>query len=198
MKVNLNRVALAVCAGVLAVAPLPALAAETAPLTLSTYEGAAPSARREDAGQIEPFGDRRAYLGVSASDKWLAQARIGGLLLNLRLFTPEGKGINFEEKLGPASTGGKDICLYMRQNNTEGGMLLQLDQKAVDVLERVNITQIVVVDYEYYIQNIYQVADLAALREALALAEAEQLCVSGEEDPVSVVSADGVRRIINW
>ena len=169
MKVNLNRVALAVCAGLLAVAPLPALAAETAPLTLSTYEGAAPSARREDAGQIEPFGDRRAYLGVSASDKWLAQARIGGLLLNLRLFTPEGKGINFEEKLGPASTGGKDICLYMRQNNTEGGMLLQLDQKAVDVLERVNITQIVVVDYEYYIQNIYQVADLAALREALAL-----------------------------
>ena len=148
MKVNLNRVALAVCAGLLAVAPLPALSPQPAPLTLSTYEGAAPSARREDAGQIEPFGDRRAYLGVSASDKWLAQARIGGLLLNLRLFTPEGKGINFEEKLGPASTGGKDICLYMRQNNTEGGMLLQLDQKAVDVLERVNITQIVVVDYD--------------------------------------------------
>lgn len=179
-------------------ASLPALAAETAPLSLRTYEQAQSTARREDAGQIDPFGSTRAYLGVSASDQWLKQARIGGLLLNLRLFTPEGEEVFFQEKLGEASTEGKDICLYIRQNNTSGGMMLQVDQKAVDVLKRVNITEIVVVDYGYYIQNTYLVEDFATLRDALSLSAEEQLCVSGAEDPVSVVSADGVRRIIEW
>ena len=60
------------------------------------------------------------------------------------------------------------------------------------------ITEIVVVDYGYYIQNTYRVEDFAALRDALSLSAQEQLCVSGAEDPVSVVSADGVRRIIQW
>ena len=179
-------------------ASLPALAAETAPLSLRTYEQAQSTARREDAGQIDPFGSTRAYLGVSASDQWLKQARIGGLLLNLRLFTPEGEEVFFQEKLGEASTGGKDICLYIRQNNTSGGMMLQFDQNAVDVLKRVNITEIVVVDYGYYIQNTYLVEDFATLRDALSLGAQEQLCVSGADDPVSVVSADGVRRIIEW
>lgn len=196
VKKRMVCIAVAWLMAVLAV--LPALAAETAPLSLRTYEQAQSTARREDAGQIDPFGSVRAYMGVSASDQWLKQARIGGLLLNLRLFTPEGEGILFQEKLGEASTGGKDICLYIRQNNAYGGMMLQFDQNAVDVLKRVNITEIVVMDYGYYIQNTYRVEDFAALRDALSLSAQEQLCVSGAEDPVSVVSADGVRRIIQW
>lgn len=193
MRAYQNRAAAALLAALLAAVPAASLAGETAPLTLVQEEGE--TLRREDAGKIEPFGHSRAYLGVSASDQWLYQARIGGSLLNLRLFTPKGEGVCFEEKLGKASTGGKDIRLCMRQNNTQGGMMLQLDQAAVDVLTRLNITQIVVTDYDYYIQSAYQVEDLAAMRSALKLAADEQLCVSGEDDPVSIVSADGVRRL---
>ena len=80
----------------------------------------------------------------------------------------------------------------------KGQDLVTLCSACHHVLKRVNITEIVVVDYGYYIQNTYRVEDFAALRDALSLSAQEQLCVSGAEDPVSVVSADGVRRIIQW
>jgi hypothetical protein len=43
----------------------------------------------------------------------------------------------------------------------------------------------------------YMVSELQAVRCALSLGDAEQLCVSGEDAPVTVVSEDGVRRHIN-
>ena len=45
-------------------------------------------------------------MGVSVSDEWLYQARIGGLPLGLSLFTPEGDGVTFREHLCAAQTGG--------------------------------------------------------------------------------------------
>lgn len=189
-----GRAACAVLAAVLLAAPAAALALETAPFApgMSVQQE-----RPQDAECIEPFGTRRAYLGVTASRAWMRQARIGGLLLNLRLFTPQGDAIPFEEKLNPAQTGGKDICLYMRAQASENGIIMQLDQYAVDVLTRVGITELVVVDEEWYVWAQYQVAELAAVRAALALSEGEQLCVSGEDDPVTIVSEDGVRRQVN-
>ena len=41
------------------------------------------------------------------------------------------------------------------------------------------------------------VSELEAVRDALGLTAAEQLCVSGEDAPVTVVSEDGVRRQVN-
>ena len=38
--------------------------------------------------------------------------------------------------------------------------------------------------------------DIAAMREALSLTDGEQLCLAGENAPLSVVSEDGLRRII--
>ena len=78
-----------------------------------------------------------------------------------------------------------------------GGLLLQLDQRAVDMLERLRITEIVLTDIDYYIQETYLVSDIAAMRQALALSGGEQLCLAGENAPLSVVSEDGVRRIIS-
>lgn len=177
--------------------PAGASAAETAPLTLSTQQNAEPAERRTDLGRLDAFGAKRAYLGVSAADSWVYQARIGGLSLKLSLFTPEGSGVAFQEKLCAAQTGGeKDIRLCMCAGSKQGGLLLQLDEHAVDVLQRVNITEIVLTDVEYNIQAIYLVSDIAAMREALALADGDQLCLAGEDAPLTVVSEDGVRRII--
>jgi len=41
------------------------------------------------------------------------------------------------------------------------------------------------------------VSELQAVRDALGLGDKEQLCVSGENAPVTVVSEDGVRRQVN-
>ena len=172
------------------------LAAETAPLTLSTQQNAVPTERRTDLGRLDAFGGKRAYLGVSAADEWLYQARIGGLSLKLCLFTQDGSGVAYQEKLCAAETGEKDIRLCMCAGSKQGGLLLQLDEHAVDVLQRVNITEIVLTDVEYNIQATYLVSDIAAMREALALADGDQLCLAGEDAPLTVVSEDGVRRII--
>ena len=79
MKSRKNRLASAMLCAALLTLPACALAGETAPLTLSTQQDVQFTPRREDAGQLDEFGRRRAYLGVSAYDGWLYQARIGGL-----------------------------------------------------------------------------------------------------------------------
>ena len=188
--------ALAVLTALLLTLPACALASETAPLTLNTQQNVEPVECRTDLGQLEAFGHQRAYLGVSAADEWLYQARIGGLSLKLCLFTQDGSGVAYQEKLCAAETGEKDIRLCIRAGSKDGGLLLQLDQHAVDVLKRVHITEIVLTDVDYYIQETYLVSDIAAMREALSLADSDQLSLAGEDAPLSVVSEDGVRRII--
>ena len=197
MKRLQTRAAAAALSALLLALPTCALAAETAPLTLSTQQNAAPVERRTDLGQLSAFGRSHTYMGVSVSDEWLYQARIGGLPLGLSLFTPEGDGVTFREHLCAAQTGGSgDIRLCMRAGSDQGGLLLQMDQHAVDVLRRVGVTEIVLTDMDFYVQETYLVEDLAAMREALSLASGEQLCLGGEDAPITVVSEDGVRRQI--
>lgn len=105
--------------------------------------------------------------------------------------------MTFQEKLCAAQTGGeKDIRLCIRQGSRDGGLMLQLDQHVIDVFNRVGITEIVLADFDFYIQATYQVADLAAMREVLEISSGEQLCLTGENAPLTVVSEDGVRRQI--
>lgn len=152
---------------------------------------------RKDLGQLETSAIGAPYRGVSASDQWLYQARLGGLSVRLCLFTPEGGGVTFQENLCAAQTGGSgDIRLCMRAGSDQGGLLLQMDQHAVDVLRRVGVTEIVLTDMDFYVQETYLVEDLAAMREALSLTSGEQLCLGGEDAPITVVSEDGVRRQI--
>ena len=171
------------------------MAGETAPLTLRTQEEAQQESRK-DAGRLPYFGSCRSYLGVTSSNEWLYQARVGGLMLGLRVFTPDGAGLTFQEDLSAASTGRPDIRLGLSTYSREGGLLLQMDQHALDVFDRLNITEIVLADRDRYIQETYLVRDLLDIREALGLKAGEQLCLRGEDQPITVVSEDGVRRQI--
>ena len=170
-------------AAVLLASPAAAAAAETAPLVPGAQ------AQQQTAQKVGTFGRTRGYKGVSASDKRLRQARVGGMMLNLRVFTAMGGELTFMEKLGADSTGA-GIRLSVCASSTENG--------ALDVLERVGVTEVVVADADGYIRMCYSVRELSDVRAALGLAAEEQLAVSGENDPITVVSEDGVRRQLTY
>ena len=75
-------------------------------------------------------------------------------------------------------------------------LILQIDQRAMNVLHRVGITEIVVADDHRAVRAKYDVAELQAIRDHFGLKKGEQLCVSGEDNPVTVVGEDGFRRQI--
>ena len=178
-------------AALLTIVPMQGVAAETTALA----SGAQGEPTRQG-DVIRPFSRDRSYMGISASNKWLAQARIGGLMLNLRLFTPQGDYVPFQENLSAVEGDRKQICLTMRASHWDEELILQIDQAAMDVLARVNITQIVVADNQGAVRARYNVGELQQIRDYFGLKDVEQLCVSGEESPVTVVGEDGFRRQI--
>ncbi len=177
---------------VLVLAALSALAAETSPWSLAT----GPQPRREDLGRIGLFCNERGAGKTSASNKWLWQGRINGVLINMRLFAPDGTGTLFQEQLEVMTPGTSDLRLYLRQRTDQGGLMLQVDQKALDVLRNCGIREIKLADKDYYLQKTFNVAELRDLRAALGLTEKEQLCVGGPDDPVMIVSTTGQRRYV--
>ena len=178
-------------AALLTIVPMQGVAAETTALA----SGAQGEPTRQG-DVIRPFSRDRSYMGISASNKWLAQARIGGLMLNLRLFTPQGDYVAFQENLSAVEGDRKQICLTMRASHWNEELILQIDQAAMDVLARVNITQIVVADDQGAVRARYNVSELQQIRDHFGLTDGEQLCVSGEDSPVTVVGEDGFRRQI--
>lgn len=183
--------AAAVLAAALLTAPAGVLAAETAPLVPNAQ------AAQETAERLPPFGKAKAYRGVTVSESWLRQARLGGVMLNLRLHTPMGDEVTFREKLEAAKSDVDTMCLYLQASQDGDVITLQLDQPAVDALKRLGISEVVVADLNRYVRARYMVSELDAVRAALGLEAEEQLCVSGEDAPVTVVSEDGVRRQVN-
>lgn len=167
-----------------------ALAQETAPLA-----GHAQTEQIQTQERLSPFGTRRSYAGVAASSQWLLQVKLGNRLLNMRMFTPEGEQIVLQEKL-TAGTGEGEIRLLLRAGDRSANLLLQMDQDAADTLLKLGITEIVVADMDLHVQAKYHTRDLLALRSLFSVGENELLCVSGEMQPVTVVSVDGVRRQI--
>lgn len=184
---RLAALALALAMG--AATPALALATERAPMPLAPDEVSAPTGE-----VLRPFGSTRGSRGVSASKAWLEQARIGGLMLNLRLFTPGGDAIAFEENLRPLEKAKPEMNLELRAATWNGGLMLEIDQHALDVLARVGIVRIVVADDEYAVRASFEVEELADIRALFALGEKELLCVGTDELPVTVVGEDGVRR----
>ena len=173
---------------VMALLCVQALAQETTPLAAKAQEESAQGER------LDVFKRNRSYRGIEASSKWLYQARLSRVSLNMRMFTFEGEQLLFQECLGTDSRGG--VRLSLRAGVEEETVLLQMDQNAVDTLERLGVTDIVVANSALFVPAVYQVSDLAALREAFSLGEKELICVSGTDNPVTVVSVDGVRRQI--
>ena len=182
------RLAATLTAVALLCAPLPSMAQETAPLGRTQEEPANAQER------LPRFRSNRGYMGVTASSVWLYQAKLGGKLLSLRLYTAQGEQITFQENLGSDGAGG--IRLTLRAGCAQGPLLMQLDQAATDTLLALGITQIAVTDTDMLVLARYDTQDLADMRSVFALGERELLCVSGEDDPVTVVSEDGVRRQI--
>lgn len=167
----------------------PALAAERAPMPLAQGEANAPTGET-----LRPFGRTRGSRGVSASDKWLQQARIGGLTLNLRLFTPAGDAVAYQENLRPIAPGEPEMDLELAAAEWDKGLMLEVDQHALDVLARVGVVSIVIADGDLAVRRRYEVEELSAIRTLFSLGENELLCLGAENDPVTVVSEDGVRR----
>lgn len=186
---NHTRVAgLMLCA--LLLLPPNAVAAETTALAANVQ------GETTQGETIKPFGSDRSYRGVSASDEWMAQARIGGLMLNLRLFTPEGDFVSFQENLSRASSDPDYLRLTLLASQWDEDLILQLDQQAMNALHRVGVIEIVIVDDQYAIRARYFVSELQQIRDYFDLAYGEQLCLSGEDSPVTVVGEDGYRRQI--
>ena len=119
------------------------------------------------------------------------------MLINLRLHTPMGEEVTIREKAEQASTRDASACLYLQASIDHEVITLQMDQEAMNTLTRVGITEIVVADKNLNVRACYSVSELQAVRDALGLGDKEQLCVSGENAPVTVVSEDGVRRQVN-
>lgn len=180
----------ALITALLLTAPMGALAAETTALAAGAQGTPNPQGDR-----ISAFALEKEYRGVTTSEKWMMQARIGGLLLNLRLFTPEGESVTFKEGLC-ASQEQDGVCLTLCASQWNDGLVMQLDQHALDVLVRVGITEIVVADDHRAVRAAYDVAELQKIRDHFGLTRGEQLCVSGENNPVTVVGEDGFRRQI--
>lgn len=186
---NHTRVAgLMLCA--LLLLPPNAVAAETTALAANVQ------GETTQGETIKPFGPDRSYRGVSASDEWMAQARIGGLMLNLRLFTPEGDFVSFQENLSRASSDPDYLRLTLLASQWDEDLILQLDQQAMNALHRVGVIEIVIVDHQYAVRARYFVSELQQIRDYFDLAYGEQLCLSGEDSPVTVVGEDGYRRQI--
>lgn len=187
-----NRFAAMVLAMMLLCAPAGVLAAET-----SAHVPGTPAAQ-ETAEKLTPFGKKaKAFGDITVSREWLRQARLCGVLINLRLHTPMGDEVTFKEKVDHASTRDGYACLYLQASTDHEVITLQMDQEAMNTLKRIGITEIVVADKHLNVRAEYKVSELQAVRDALGLGEMEQLCVSGKDAPVTVVSEDGVRRQVN-
>ena len=185
-----KRMAVLALLAAMAAVPACAPAMETAPLI-----PCAQNAQQQEE-KMHAFTGRRGHLGHYASDKALYQVRVDGMSINMRVHTLLGEEITFHENLAPASTRGQDIRLELMASCAKEDVMLQFDQNALDVLARMGVTEVAVAGRSRAMVGVYTIEALNAVRAALGLKDGEMLCVSGEDDPVSVVSEDGVRRMV--
>ena len=183
-----------ISAGLLAamlIAPGAILAAETSAHVPNSVEA------QQVQERLPSFRNAKAYRGVSVSNNWLRQVRLGGNLINVRLHTPMGDEVVFREMIKASQSDVDFMCLYLQASRSGDAITMQLDQSAIDDLKNLGIIEIVVADENRSVRAHYKVSELEAVRKALGLADGELLCVSGEDAPVTVVSEDGVRRQVN-
>lgn len=149
-------------------------------------------AREAAAERLRVFDADRSRRGISISAEWMVQARVGGLPLNLRLTTPTGAEVTFMERL--SDFGEEGMAFEMMASDWPDGLTLQFDQRALDVLARVGVTELVLADDGLNVRARYDVQELGDIRALLGLGEKEQLCIAGEDAPLMAINEDGVRR----
>ena len=184
--------ACAACAVLMAaMACAPAMAAETVPLIAGTQSMQPDTAQL---GSLEDYKLVTRLRGVTVGREPVRQARVSGLSIGLRLFSASGEALQFRQRLAEAETG---VCLVLQATQQQDTMTMQLDEHALTVLGRVGATKIVVADEKGDVRAMYDTAELAAAREFLGLAADEQLCVGRDDEPVTIIGVDGVRRQAN-
>lgn len=193
-KASRSRCALRGLAAMLAALTLcPAAAfahSGTAPLPMTQEEAVCTACERLSVCDL-----MHACNGVSVSKSWMKQAKIGECFLNIRLHRADGEQVVFKQNL--MKTEDESLSLVLRGRGGDG-MLLQLDQPALDALGRLGVTEIVVTDANLWVQAAYETADLSLLRSVFDVGENEILSVCGEDNPVTAVSLDGVRRYLTF
>ena len=190
-KKNMKTLIAAGLCAVMMTAPCSMLAAETSAHVPNSVEA------QQAQEKLPSMRKAKAFRGVSVSSSWLRQVRLGGSMLNIRLHTPMGDEVLLREMLAAAPSDKNSVCLYLQASKNIDAITMQLDQPAIDALNNLGVIEIVVADLDRNVRAHYMVSDLQAVRDALELEDAEQLCVTGEDAPVTVVSEDGVRRQIN-
>ena len=104
-KKNMKTLIAAGLCAVMMTVPACMLAAETSAHVPNSVEA-------QQIGERLPILRReKAYRGVTVSDKWMRQVRLGGVMLNLRLHTPMGEEITFYERLKYAPSDVNRMCL---------------------------------------------------------------------------------------
>lgn len=190
-KKNVRILAAAVLCAAMTAAPACMLAAETSAHVPNSVEA-------QQAQEMMPyFRNDGPFRGITVSRQWLRQVRLGGVLINIRLNTPLGEEITFHEMIKSAPSDSTAIALYLQASRNDEVITMQLDQPAIEALHNLGIVEIIVADMDGCVRAHYMVSELETVRRALSLADAEQLCVAGEDAPVTVVSEDGVRRQVN-
>ena len=147
--------------------------------------------------KLKVFGSTRDSLGVHASSELLVCPYIEKMSLNLHLFDENGDRILFDEDFGRLSFQNHDLRLAMRGHFPGDIVTLEIDQRAIDRLAYFRFTELVVANYTWNVVAVYKLDDIQALRDALELSDEELICLSGEDAPVSVVNAYGIRRLVD-
>ena len=181
---------------ILALVALTAMLA-TLPIAASATNSANTVAAVKVGDKLKVFGHTRDSLGVHASNELLVQPYIEKMSLNIHLFDEDGERILFDEDFGRLSFANHDLRLAMRGHFPGEIATLEIDQRAIDRLNYFRFTELVVANYTWDVVAVYKVEDIQALRDALELEDDELLCLSGEDAPVSVVNAYGIRRWVD-
>ena len=139
--------------------------------------------------EMEMKRQEEAIGGVYGSPYWVKQLYLGYHSYNLRLFVGETRE-NFREELSWSADGSKSVSLRVNDENPEK-LTMRFDEKVLEVLERMNITTVTLLNKSGAAVMQYNVSDLRAAYDQYGLSGADQLVVGGTDDDVMKIGADG-------
>ena len=127
--------------------------------------------------------------GVTGSPYWVKQMYLGHNSYNLRLYI-DGEPVLMRERLSWNGYQSKGITLRVNTVAPEK-LTMRLDEKALEIFERTNITTVTLVDKENTPVMQYNVSDLRGAYDQYGLDGEDLLVVGGMNDDVMKIGADG-------
>lgn len=141
---------------------------------------------------------RQVVGGVKGSPYWLWQAYLGSGSLDLRLYDVDEpvfpKQMVFKERIRYGGNPFKTMTLTLLGEPEH--VELRIDQASLAVLETAGIDVIVVRDAMKKQIAEYHREDIEAIMTYFALEADEMICLQGEDAPLYMYTADGVRKAL--